>query len=76
MVYENLRNDYEKIEFLFENIDRFQASGLVTRMTTDVGNAQMSFAMVLRIVIRAPLMLIFSAVMAFITGGQMRGYLL
>ena len=69
----NLRNDlYEKIEsFSFENIDRFQASSLVTRMTTDVGNAQMSFAMVLRIVIRAPLMLIFSAVMAFITGGQM-----
>ncbi len=69
----NLRNDlYEKIEsFSFENIDRFQASSLVTRMTTDVSNAQMSFGMTLRIVIRAPLMLIFSAVMAFITGGQM-----
>lgn len=69
----NLRNDlYKKIEsFSFENIDRFQASSLVTRMTTDVNNAQMSFAMVLRIVIRAPLLLIFSAVMAFITGGNM-----
>lgn len=69
----NLRNDlYEKIEsFSFENIDRFQTSSLVTRMTTDVSNAQMSFGMTLRIVIRAPLMLIFSAVMAFITGGQM-----
>lgn len=69
----NLRNDlYRKIEsFSFENIDRFHASSLVTRMTTDVGNAQMSFGMVLRILIRAPLILIFSATMAFITGGQM-----
>ena len=69
----NLRNDlYKKVEsFSFENIDRFHASSLVTRMTTDVTNAQQSFAMVIRIVIRAPLMLIFSAVMAFVTGGNM-----
>ena len=69
----NLRNDlYQKIEsFSFENIDHFHASSLVTRMTTDVTNTQQSFAMVIRIVVRAPLMLIFSAVMAFITGGHM-----
>ena len=69
----NLRNDlYKKVEsFSFENIDHFHASSLVTRMTTDVTNAQQSFAMVIRIVIRAPLMLIFSAVMAFVTGGNM-----
>ena len=69
----NLRNDlYKKVEsFSFENIDHFHASSLVTRMTTDVNNAQMSFAMAIRIVIRAPLMLIFSAVMAFVTGGHM-----
>ena len=69
----NLRNDlYRKIEsFSFENIDHFHASSLVTRMTTDVTNTQQSFAMVIRIVIRAPLMLIFSAIMAFITGGHM-----
>ena len=69
----NLRNDlYRKIEsFSFENIDHFHASSLVTRMTTDVNNTQQSFAMVIRIVIRAPLMLIFSAVMAFVTGGPM-----
>ena len=69
----NLREDlYKKVEsFSFENIDHFHASSLVTRMTTDVNNAQMSFAMVIRIVIRAPLMLIFSAVMAFVTGGHM-----
>ena len=67
----NLREDlYKKIEsFSFENIDHFHASSLVTRMTTDVNNAQMSFAMTIRIVIRAPLMLIFSAVMAFAVGG-------
>ena len=69
----NLRNDlYQKVEsFSFENIDHFHASSLVTRMTTDVTNAQQSFAMVIRIVIRAPLMLIFSAVMAFVTGGSL-----
>ena len=69
----NLRNDlYQKVEsFSFENIDHFHASSLVTRMTTDVNNTQQSFAMVIRIVIRAPLMLIFSAVMAFVTGGPM-----
>ena len=69
----NLRNDlYQKIEsFSFENIDHFHASSLVTRMTTDVNNTQQSFAMVIRIVIRAPLMLLFSAVMAFVTGGIM-----
>ena len=69
----NLRNDlYQKVEsFSFENIDHFHASSLVTRMTTDVNNTQQSFAMVIRIVIRAPLMLLFSAVMAFVTGGSM-----
>ena len=69
----NLRNDlYRKVEsFSFENIDHFHASSLVTRMTTDVTNTQQSFAMVIRIVVRAPLMLIFSAVMAFVTGGNM-----
>ena len=69
----NLRKDlYAKVEsFSFENIDHFHASSLVTRMTTDVTNAQNSFAMAIRIVVRAPLMLIFSAIMAFIVGGNM-----
>ena len=69
----NLRKDlYAKVEsFSFENIDHFHASSLVTRMTTDVTNTQNSFAMTIRIVVRAPLMLIFSAVMAFIVGGNM-----
>ncbi len=69
----NLRRDlYKKVEsFSFENIDHFHASSLVTRMTTDVTNTQNSFAMAIRIVVRAPLMLIFSAVMAFIVGGNL-----
>lgn len=68
----NLRDDlYKKIEsFSFENIDKFRASSLVTRITTDVNNAQQSFQMCTRIVFRAPLMLIFSTIMAFITGGK------
>ncbi len=69
----NLRSDlYKKIEsFSFSNIDKFSSSSLVTRMTTDINNVQMAFMMCIRIVIRAPLMMIFSAVMAFIAGGQM-----
>lgn len=69
----NLRHDmYQKLEtFSFANIDKFSASSLVTRMTTDISNVQMAFMMLIRIVIRAPLMMIFSAVMAFIAGGQM-----
>ena len=67
----NLRHAlYSKVqEFSFANIDHFQASSLVTRMTTDINNAVMAFSMVIRIVVRAPLLIIFSAIMAFISGG-------
>ena len=67
----NLRHAlYSKMQdFSFANIDHFQASSLVTRMTTDINNAVMAFSLVIRIVVRAPLMIIFSAVMAFIAGG-------
>ena len=69
----NLRNDiYDRIQdFSFENIDKFSSSSLVTRMTTDVANAQMSFMMVIRIAIRAPLMLIFSIIAAYVMGGAL-----
>lgn len=69
----NLRQDlYEKIQtFSFKNIDKFHTSSLVTRMTTDVANVQMAFQLCIRIVIRAPLMMIFSGVMAFVAGGKM-----
>ena len=69
----NLRSDlYKKMqEFSFKNIDKFQSSSLITRMTTDINYVQMAFQMCIRIVIRAPLMMVFSAVMAFIAGGNM-----
>ncbi len=64
----NLRQDmfYKIQDFSFENIDRFSASSLVTRMTTDVSNMQMAYGMIIRVTVRAPLMLIFSIIMAFI----------
>ena len=67
----NLRHAlYAKMqEFSFANIDKFSASSLVTRTTTDINNAVMAFSMVIRIVVRAPLMIIFSAIMAFLSGG-------
>ena len=69
----NLREDlYKKLNsFSFENIDKFSTSSLVTRMTTDINNVQMAFQMMIRIVVRAPLMLIFSAIMTFVGGGLM-----
>ena len=69
----NLRSDlYKKIQsFSFGNIDHFHTSSLVTRMTTDVNNVQMAYQIMIRGVIRAPLMVIFSTVMAFIAGGNM-----
>ena len=67
----NLRHDlfYRIQGFSFANIDRFSTSSLVTRMTTDVNNVQMAFMMIIRIAVRAPMMLIFSIIMAFIMGG-------
>jgi ATP-binding cassette subfamily B multidrug efflux pump len=69
----NLRHDlFETIQrFSFSNIDRFSVSSLVTRLTTDTNNVQQSYMTIIRTAIRAPLMIIFAIVMAFITGGPM-----
>ena len=69
----NLRRDiFSRIQsFSFENIDAFSTPSLVTRLTTDVGNVQMAFMMATRLAVRAPLMLIFSIVMAFFMGGSL-----
>lgn len=69
----NLRKDlFVAVQnFSFENIDLFSASSLVTRMTTDVTNVQMAYMMIIRTVVRAPLMLIFSLIMGFIMGGRL-----
>lgn len=63
----NLRESmYIKIQdYSFSNIDKFSTAGLVTRMTTDVTNVQNAFQMVIRIAVRAPLMLISSMAMSF-----------
>ncbi|MBE6537551.1 MAG: ABC transporter ATP-binding protein [Ruminococcaceae bacterium] len=69
----NLRSDvFSKIQtYSFENIDKFSSASLVTRMTTDINNVQMSFMMIIRTAIRSPLMLIFSVVMAAVMGGAL-----
>lgn len=63
----NLRDDlFNKVtKFSFANIDKFNTSSLVTRLTTDVNNVQMAFMMLMRVCVRAPFMLICSTIMAF-----------
>ena len=63
----NLRQGmfYNIQNYSFTNIDKFSTSSLVTRLTTDVTNVQMAFQMIIRILVRAPIMLIFALVMAF-----------
>ncbi len=69
----NLRKDmYYKIQdFSFSNMDKFSSSSLITRMTTDVMNVEMSYMMIIRTAIRSPFMLIFSMVMAFTLNSRM-----
>ena len=64
----NLRESiYSNIQtFSFSNIDKFSVPGLVTRMTTDITNVQNAFMMIIRIAVRAPLMLVFSYIMCLI----------
>ncbi len=63
---------FDKIQdFSFANVDKFSTASLVTRSTTDVNNAQQSFMMIIRTVVRAPAMLIFSCIMAFINQPDM-----
>ncbi|MDY2770019.1 MAG: ABC transporter ATP-binding protein [Eubacteriales bacterium] len=63
----NLRHDmyYRLQDYSFSNIDKFSTSSLITRLTTDVSNVQNAFQMLIRMAARSPLMLIFSAIMAF-----------
>ncbi len=69
----NLRDGmYENIQrFSFSNIDKYSTAGLVTRMTTDVTNVQNSYQMILRIAVRAPLMLVCSMAMCFFINGKL-----
>ncbi|MEI3580553.1 MAG: ABC transporter transmembrane domain-containing protein [Acutalibacteraceae bacterium] len=69
----NLREGmYDNIQtFSFSNIDKYSTAGLVTRMTTDVTNVQNAYQMILRIAVRAPLMLICSMVMCFFISARL-----
>lgn len=58
-------------DYSFENIDKFSASSIVTRHTTDVTNVQRAFQMTTRMAIRSPLMLIFSLIMAFVVNAKL-----
>ena len=64
----NLRHDifYKVQNFSFKNIDHFSTSGLVTRMTTDITNIQMAYMMSIRLLARAPFMIILSWIMTLL----------
>ena len=69
----NVRRDvFERIQhFSFENIDKFSTASLVTRLTTDISSVQMAFMMAIRLAVRAPLMFVFSIIMAYRMGGAL-----
>ena len=69
----NLRKDlfYHVQEFSFKDIDEFSSSSLVTRLTSDVSSVQNAFQMAIRMAVRAPLMLIFSIIMALRINSRM-----
>lgn len=69
----NLRQDmFSKIQnYSFKNIDKFSSASLVTRLTTDVTNIQMSYMMIIRTAVRSPMIFIFSIIMAYIMGGAL-----
>ncbi len=69
----NLRHDlfYKVQGFSFANTDKFSTSSLVTRLTTDVGNVQMSYMMIIRTAIRAPLMMTVAFIMSIRLGGSL-----
>ena len=63
----NLRQDmfYRVQRFSFRNIDKFSSASIVTRLTSDVANLQMTFQMMIRMAVRCPMMLILAMVSAF-----------
>ncbi|MBQ8725046.1 MAG: ABC transporter ATP-binding protein [Oscillospiraceae bacterium] len=69
----NLRHDmFHNVQtYSFRNIDKFSASSIVTRLTTDVQNLQNAYQMLVRVALRTPAMLIFSLVMAFMVNAEL-----
>ena len=69
------RNIFQNItDFSFSNIDKFSTPSLVTRITTDVTNVQMSYMQIIRTAVRAPFMMIFSIIMAFMISKELAVY--
>ena len=63
---------FENIQdFSFENIDKYSTAGLVTRLTTDITNVQNAYQMILRMLVRAPIMLISAMVMSILINPQL-----
>lgn len=63
---------FDKIqEFSFANIDRFSTPSLVTRLTTDITNTQMAYMMIIRVLVRAPVMLVSATIMAAAINGDL-----
>ncbi len=69
----NLRHDmYFKVQdYSFANIDKFSTASIITRLTTDVNNCQMAFMIIMRVLVRAPMMMIFALIYCFRTNVQM-----
>lgn len=63
----NLRHDlfYNVQRFSFSNIDKFSTSSIITRMTTDITNVQNAFQMLVRLAVRAPMMILFAMIFSF-----------
>ncbi len=69
----NLRKKiyYNVQDFSFSNIDKFSTSSIITRHTTDINNVQMAFQMIIRMAVRAPLLIIFSLIMTFVINAKL-----
>lgn len=71
------RNLFSKVQDLaFSNVDKFGTASLVTRLTSDVTNAQNTYQMLIRICVRSPAMLISAAVMAFFIDRELASFLI
>lgn len=69
----NLRKDmyYKVQEYSFSNIDKFSTASIVTRLTTDVTNIQNAYQMIIRMAVRAPIMLIVALIVSFSIDAQL-----
>ena len=63
-------------DFSFSNIDKFSTASLITRLTTDVTNTQNAFQMVIRMLVRAPIMLVLATFMAVRINASLAGIFL